>query len=233
MNLKFTLILVAVFSVQAIDYAAESQKRCSASILLQLQSEGAERKALRQKYNVTVGMNINDFEKVLKGDSSGILKGEPITFLIFGFILFLFALVLFIIFLANLCCCKKAETSASKVNCYLITNGVFFIIFLVFLILTLAYSIKVMKSQEPMKCQIVKMPNNLLNGVNTATVYFIGINPLIDLLTNLSTEVSNISSVEQNFQNIVNLNLPQSTQDGITRADDYENAFKALQIASG
>lgn len=55
------------------------------------------------------------------------------------------------------------------------------------------------------------MPNDLFNGVNTKTVFFIGINPLIDLLDSLNKEVANVSSIQQNFQNIVNLNLPKAS----------------------
>jgi len=59
-----------------------------------------------------------------------------------------------------------------------------------------------------LQCEIVKMPRNLIFGVNTSSNYFIGLNPLDDLLTKLKNEVSNISSVKTNFDNIINLNLP-------------------------
>lgn len=42
---------------------------------------------------------------------------------------------------------------------------------------------------------MAKLPHYILNGVNTKTNYFIGMNPLLDLLTKLSDEVANISSI--------------------------------------
>lgn len=68
----------------------------------------------------------------------------------------------------------------------------------------------------------------MLYGVNTSTTFFIGINPLIELLTALEKEISNIGSVKQNFQNIVALNLPKVTADGITKVDEYESTYKPL-----
>jgi len=59
-----------------------------------------------------------------------------------------------------------------------------------------------------LQCEIVKMPRNLIYGVNSVSNYFIGLNPLDDLLSKLKTEVSNISTVKSNFDNIINLNLP-------------------------
>lgn len=64
-------------------------------------------------------------------------------------------------------------------------------------------------------CEIVKFPNNIIYGINTATSQFIGFNPLLDLLTKIKNDVSNISSVQNNFNNIKNLNLPKSSKDGM------------------
>lgn len=105
-------VLFLLFAITfQIDYKAETQKRCTADIKAQLESDGKDRADLRAKYEVKIGMNVDDFEKVMDGNASGILKGGPVAFVIFGIILFIFAIILFIIFLANLCCCKKADTS--------------------------------------------------------------------------------------------------------------------------
>lgn len=108
-RLVFFIFLVSI-SLQ-IDYQKETEKRCSAEILKELESDGKLRAEMREKYKIEIGMNIDDFEKLLNGDYSAVLKGGPISFIIFGIFLLIFSLVLFIIFCANLCCCKKAETS--------------------------------------------------------------------------------------------------------------------------
>jgi len=46
-----------------------------------------------------------------------------------------------------------------------------------------------------MKCEIVKMPNYILNGVNSSTNFFIGLIPLKDLLTKLSNDVTKINTI--------------------------------------
>lgn len=77
------------------------------------------------------------------------------------------------------------------------------------------------------------MPRNLIYGVNTSSNYFIGLNPLDDLLTKLKNEVSNISSVKTNFDNIINLNLPQVCQEGFDQCSTYQSTYINNTIASG
>jgi len=163
---------------------------------------------LRKDYNINIGIQVNDFKDLIKGKAGGLFKKDPGAFIIFGIILVIFSIVIFIVFLSNLCCCKEANSSSSKINVCLVFNIVFYVIFVVFIILTLVYSIKTQDSQNMLQCEIVKMPRNLIYGVNSVSNYFIGLNPLDDLLSKLKTEVSNISTVKSNFDNIINLNLP-------------------------
>lgn len=76
-----------------------------------------------------------------------------------------------------------------------------------------------------LQCEAVKLPNYVLNGVNNTLDSFIGINPLIDLLTVMSQDMANVSTLQQNFQNIVNLDLPKVTQDALNQTDTYQSAF--------
>lgn len=84
-------------------------------------------------------------------------------------------------------------------NIYMIVNLVFYVLFVVFVIVSLVYDIKLLDSYGDISCNIVKFPNNILNGVSQGSVFFIGINPLLSLLGKLKTDIANIGTLESNF----------------------------------
>ena len=89
----------------------------------------------------------------------------------------------------------------------MILNLTFFVLCLVFLILTVVYSAKTESNLSEVDCASAIFAADLLKGENS-DIYFIGFDPLIQMLTDFSTEVSSLKDTSQNFSNIKNLNLP-------------------------
>lgn len=232
-NKSLLLVMITSISFQAIDWKAETSKRCTAELIANLQMDGAARVQMRDSYRINIGLTLDQIKKAKNGDTKQAAQPKPIVFLVFAVLAFLFLLTLFIIFLANLCCCQKVESSPGKTNAYILLNLIFFVVFVVFIVLSLAYSIKMNQDMKGLNCEMVKLPNYVINGVNNADNYFIGITPLIDLLTQLQTDIQGISQVQSNFQNIVNMNLPKATSDAISQANTFESTYINTKIQAG
>lgn len=146
MSKKLYFIFFLITTIFCANYKEEFDKRCTPEIIADLETDGSKRDELRAKYNVSIGYTIDDFSKIINGDYGGIVKGGALSLFVFAIILLIYCLIIFFVFLGNLCCCKKVESSEKKANIYLIINLVLLILFVVFIICSLAYSIKLNSS---------------------------------------------------------------------------------------
>ena len=73
----------------------------------------------------------------------------------------------------------------------MILNFTFFVLCLVFLILTVVYSAKTEANISKVDCASAVFAADLLKGENS-DIYFIGFDPLIQMLEDFSNEVSSL-----------------------------------------
>jgi NADH:ubiquinone oxidoreductase subunit 6 (subunit J) len=111
-------------------------------------------------------LDYDQIVEVRKSDKyEELAKGAEGALIVICVLVFLIALSIFILFLCNLCCCKKnSDRTEGKAQCYLYFTLICFIVFFVFLILTMVYSTRVLDELDDVNCVIAKFPDDLLNG---------------------------------------------------------------------
>ncbi len=180
-----------------IDYAAEEARFCKDVNFEKLLSSGDERLKLRDKHEPHLSINYDDVVKARKDNEyTGLTSPKLITAILFTFITFLLAIIVFWIFCCNLCCCKKNDSATPfKAKFYFITNIVLLVFSIAFFGCYIYYAIETEKHITDIQCMFAKFPKDIIIGNEATGVFFIGFQPFVNMLESFVNQIDSIDSV--------------------------------------
>ena len=232
---RFQLLLILIWMNTSNSDAIINlyQQFCNNSTLGSLNLTDAQRITLRVK-GQSYFINITAIANVYKNPSSynQILDGGII--LIFSIILIIITLITLLILFCFCCCCDKVEFSSER------TSKICLGISLAFLLITSAMFItstlylgQTNNSFQDATCIISKIPYDFVYGYTSTTLQFIGLKALGNILTTLSSDLSNLQSFTSNFNQIINLKLPVGTSQALTSLTSFYNKYTDKTTTDG
>ena len=230
---KAVVLLLSLSGALQRDYTEIYSKDCTPQVLADLSVSVDDRLAQRSsssKIYVSAAAIIN----VVNGKGVGKLMSEGGVYPILMIILTIFCLISLIVFLVFCCCCDRAAGASSmKAKVYTLATFLFIFVSIALFIALFVFIGKLNGGSKSASCGIASIPHDLLDGVQTANLTFLGFRNLTTLLTNFQTEVSNLSSVSSDFDAIANKNLPASTQAAYNSLNPFYTKYKDSTTTDG
>jgi hypothetical protein len=125
----------------------------------------------------------------------------------------------------NICCCnRKANPNEKQASFCMKLMVVFTFLYTVTFILVLIYVGLMLKNVSKIFCTFSLIPYKMINGYTGQTVKFLGLNPLEDTLTSLSSSLTKFTTIGNNIKSITNLALGTKGQNLIDSGEDIKKA---------
>lgn len=154
--------------------------------------------------------------------------------LVVSIILMVVAFITIFILLCFCCCCDKpADQSEKYAKCCTGAGLIFLITTIAMFVIALIYMFNINGGMKSTICSIGRIPYDFTFGYTSPAITFIGLNQLSAIITNLSTDLSNLQNYQSNFQQIVNFQTPVATAQILSSLNSFYNKYNTKTTNDG
>lgn len=206
---------------------------CSADVLASFEMTEDERISRRGSLKGAY-VSVDSIVDVIQNKSASKILKEAGAYIILMIILTVLCLISFLTFLGFCCCCDRAGgNTVGKAKLYAFFTFVFIVTFAALFIALLVFLGKLNTRKSETGCVLASIPKDLLDGVNTSGLSFIGFKQLSNILTRFKNDLTNLSSVSADFDNIISQNLASASQTALASLPPFYNKYKDSKTSDG
>lgn len=193
-----------------------------------------EREKKRESNKTPIGLTPELLGEVLNDKAyTNAIKGIAVYFAL-TILLLLGSIVCIVLFFCFCCCCKKyGSADNGKAKMWFYISAIFLLLFTIFFIVMVVYISKANSNFGEIQCAINRVPLDLMEGVDDGNYNFIGFNNLKKMLESLKSDVSGLSDVTAQFNEIKNKNVDQLAKTALDSLPGYYNTFKDKTTRDG
>ena len=216
------------------EYTEIYDKYCTEAVLAELNVSEANRTVLRAASAPKLYVDVVALVSAYNGNGAGKLIAKAAAFPALAIILAIFCLLSFIIFFCFCCCCDRAAGATQRKAKFCTGSSLLFAVTSTALFVALFVFIgKLNTSMDKTSCGVATVPHDLLQGVQTSTINFIGFNNLTTLLTNFKGELGKLTALSSDFDAIINRKADASTTAAYNSLATFSQNYNSSTTTDG
>ena len=207
-----TLLVLGLSMVRAQEYKENAIKFCTGTDFSTWVLTDEERTKKRASSGSFLSVDFGAVANFVATQDIGSLISGGIMFIIIGAIILFAALASMIVYMLFCCYWDKYESSTDKkIKIFCAVSSVVLVLFIVCVIVTFITVIQLGSSYSEANCALAKLPNDILEGIETENANFIGLRNLKQMLVFSKSEINSLSGLTENFNEIVKKTLDRKS----------------------